>query len=125
MTTREAFPNPARPFRWPGEEDHYRSGFQIGDIVRVDDGSGYLARITCWNNTWSHVKGGRIAMLQPLLAYPGTQVAEAEKRKPYDNRIGSEDKLTAAHPGDVGAHIYYPSGKPGTDWQSIPASWTR
>lgn len=66
MTTHAAFPNLFRPERWEGEENHFRSTLKVGDIVRTD--SGRRARITAWNNTWSHIRGGRIACLDDLEA---------------------------------------------------------
>ena len=42
------------------EEDHFRSGFRPGDFVTV---RGHSARLIGWNNTWSHLTGGRLAHL--------------------------------------------------------------
>jgi len=82
------------------EAGHYRSDLQAGDIVRGEWGN--LARITAWHPTWSHVRGGRIAHLEPMVAYPGTDAPEGAA--PYGHTSSWEDKLTRAMPGDIGAH---------------------
>lgn len=105
---RESFPNPDRPERWPGEEDHYRSDLQIGDIVRAP--YGYLGRLTAWNNTWSHLTAGRIAHLEPLLTYPGTPAPPNAK---LQGRSSSwESALQRAEPGDVARHTVPDTDRP-------------
>ena len=47
----------------------YRSDLAPGDIVRGKYGN--LARLVSWNGTWSHLTGGRIAVLEPLRGLPG------------------------------------------------------
>jgi hypothetical protein len=121
MTVREAYPNPNRPERWTGEEDHYRSKFKIGDVVRIDKGSGYLGRLTAWDNTWSHVRGGRIAHYEPLLTQDGSSLDD-ESARVYDRARGSawESDLSPAHRGDVAAHM---TGTP-PHHKHVAASWS-
>lgn len=115
---RESRPNPERPVRWPGEEDHYRSDFTIGAIVRHKYGA--LGRITAFNNTWSHIKGGRIVHLEVLLTYPGTP-APGDARQAFCHKVSWEDELRQAKPGDVAAHADHSAGY---HWQYVPASWS-
>jgi hypothetical protein len=118
MATRPTFPDPAREFRvMPEEADHYRSELQPGDIVRGEFGN--LARLVAWDHTWSHIYAGRIAHLQPLVSYPGTQ--DPEDALPFSHVTSWEYRLSLAQPGDVGAH----ADRPGPGWHYISASWTR
>ncbi len=110
-----AFPNPDRPFRWPGEEDHFRAAFQLGDVVRMLPYRA-LGQITAFNNTWSHVRGGRIVHVEPILAYQTPAPADA---RPYRHRGCWESDLAAAQPGDVSAHT---AGQ-GPGRRPVPASW--
>lgn len=111
MSYRESRLDLDREFRvMPEEVNHYRSEFKPGDIVRVD--RHYLGRIIGFNHTWSHIRGGRIVHLYPLVAYPGTPVDPTAR--PYvdaDGKIGAwECDLEQAKPGDVAAHIAGPVG---------------
>jgi hypothetical protein len=115
---RESRPNLERPERWPGEEDHYRSSFQVGDIVRHKYGA--LGRITAYNNTWSHIKGGRLVHLEPLLAYPGVPMPESS-RQAFCHKVSWEDEMTPAQPGDIAAHADH--GTPSYHWRYRPANW--
>lgn len=107
MTLRESFPNVKRPVCWPGEEDHYRSSLEIGDVVRGQYGN--LGRIVAFDNTHSHIRGGRLVHLEPV--GPG-----------FGHKSSWENDLSPASPGDVGAH-------PCTDtsvhwnWRHVRASW--
>src|SRR6266536_3977557 len=51
-----AVPTLEPPTCRPGEQDHFRSTFQLGDVVRMPDGA--LGRITAFDTTWSHVRAG-------------------------------------------------------------------
>ena len=116
---REARTDPEREFRvMPQEAGHYRSDLQIGDIVRGKYGN--LARLVTWNHTWSHLSGGRIAHLEPIVAYPGTDVPEGAA--PYSHDCSWESSLTRAMPGDIGAHLtrYGNCGM----WQDHRQNWT-
>jgi hypothetical protein len=120
MTYRENKLDLNREFRvMPQEADHYRSDLKPGDIVRGQYGN--LARLTGWNHTWSHVRGGRLAHLEPLIAYPGTDIPEGAG--PYAHKSSWEDDLSPARPGDVGAHAVR-VGRIGMS-QHVPANWTR
>jgi len=124
---RRAFPNPNRPVRWPGEEDHFRSSFQIGDVVRVRQ-SRVLGRITAYNNTWSHIRGGRIVHLEPILANQAPEPANV--RMYHGGQVGCwEDDLAPAQPGDVSEHLVLRDGCQPWDhangWQWVPATWER
>lgn len=114
---RESFPNPDRPLFWPGEEGHHRGTLEPGDIVRHHRGSGHLARLVAWNNTWSHVRCGRLAVLEPLLVHPDGAPAVAGDATPYRSVGAWERDLELAQPGDVGGHIA--AGRP------ILASWVQ
>lgn len=114
MTYRGGFPNPDRPFRWEGEEEHFRSTFVVGDRVRTNGGS--CGVITAFNNTWSHIRGGRIAHIAPDRA-PGEGRTFGSGMP--DGVTVWENELTTAQPGDVPAHV----DRPGTGWQYVPASW--
>jgi hypothetical protein len=117
MTTREARLDMQREFRvLPQEAEHYRSDLEPGDIVRGKYGN--LARLTGWNHTWSHVRGGRIAHLEPIVAYPGTDAPEGAH--PYAHTSSWESDLTRAQPGDVGAHSV--KGTVGM-WEHRSQSW--
>jgi len=118
-----AFPNPNRPKYWPGEEGHFRSSFELGDVVRMEYGA--LGRITAFDNTWSHLTGGRIVHVEPLLAYLAPEPPNA---RPYGHRGCWERHLTAAQPGDISAHAAlrdgYQWGQSGC-WRPVSASWER
>jgi len=120
---RPAFPNPNRPKYWPGEQDHFRSTFELGDVVRMEYGA--LGRITAFDNTWSHLRAGRIVHVEPLLAYLAPEPPNA---RPYGHRGCWERHLTAAQPGDVSAHAAlrdgYQWGQPNC-WRHVPATWQR
>lgn len=109
-TLRPSFPNPNRPFRWTGEDAHFRSEFQIGDVVRVDNGSGYLGKITAFNNTWSHLKGGRLVHYKHLIVYPGDPTPDEDSRPWSGDDVAWEDALRKARPGDVASHVHGPRG---------------
>ena len=116
-TTREARIDLQREFRAAGEEKHYRSDLQPGDIVRGQYGN--LSRLTGWNHTWSHLTGGRLAHLEPIVSYPGTPAPDGSV--PYAFTSSWENNLTRAEPGDVGSHsVRGPVGM----WQPRPASWS-
>lgn len=112
MTYRGGFPNPDRPLRWEGEEGHYRSEFVIGDRVRGH--SGTCGVITAFNNTWSHIRGGRIVHIQPdAPPAPGHTFG-------FEKGVTLWEKdLSPAQPGDVPAHV----DRPGMGWRYVPASW--
>jgi len=113
---RESRPDPDREFRvMPQEAGHYRSDLQPGDIVRGEYGN--LARLVAWNHTWSHVRGGRLAYLEPLVAYPGTPAPEGAQ--PYAHKGSWEDNLSRAEPGDIGAHV----DRPGFGWKHVSENW--
>lgn len=110
MTYRGSFPNPDRPIRWEGEEDHYRSDFTVGDHVRGEHG--LSGTITAFNNTWSHIHGGRIVHITPDPVPPPGKTYGTE-------RTCWEHDLTAAQPDDVPSHV----DREGYGWKHIPASW--
>ncbi len=114
MTYRGGFPNPKRPLRWEGEEEHYRSDFVIGDRVRTQGGS--CGVIFAFNNTWSHIRGGRIAHITPDSAPGEGKTYGADKA---DGVTSWENELTPAQPGDVPSHV----DRPGMGWRHVPASW--
>lgn len=113
MTTRESFPNVKRPVCWPGEEHHYRSTLQIGDLVRGQYGN--LARIVAFNNTHSHIRGGRLVHLEA--AGPGFDIHQVE----FGHRVSWENELSPGFPGDRGAHPCRADG--GYHWRHVAASW--
>ena len=100
-----------------GTQADYRSDLAPGDIVRGKYGN--LARLVSWNGTWSHLTGGRIAVLEPLAAYPGIPMPEGAH--PYAHTSSWECSLTRAVPGDIGAHArrYGNCGM----WQHYPCNW--
>jgi hypothetical protein len=125
--------NPDREFRvLPQEASHYRGSFRAGDVLRVD--GRHLARLIGWDHTWSHLRSGRIAILQPLVTWPG--VPAPTGTKPYASLSGTitswETGLSAAKPGDVGAHLAWPDGRTsgfgyrnvGPSWEAVPAGTT-
>jgi hypothetical protein len=111
-----SFPNLDRPERWPGEENHYRSDLKVGDVVRMP--YGYLGRITAWNNTWSHIRGGRLVHVESLLTYDGSDLGRDVK--PYSTHGSWESDLAPAQPGDVASHV---TGAGSIGWQHVPATW--
>ena len=120
-----AYSNPDRPTYWPREEDHFRSTFQIGDVVRLLSDRA-LGRITAFNNTWSHIRGGRIVHVEPILAYQAPEPANARL---YGHDLCSEADLAPAQPGDVSAHLALRDGCHAWDyangWRHVPATWDR
>lgn len=108
MTTHRSFPNPDRPERWEGEEDHFRSTLQPGDLVRGEYGD--LSVLVCWNNTWSHVRGGRIAHLEPV-------------GPAFGHTSSWENVLTPGEPGDVGTHPCHEHENTSHGWVHVCASW--
>lgn len=118
MTYRESRPDPEREFRvMPQEADHYRSDLRPGDIVRGQYGN--LARLVAWNHTWSHLTGGRLAHLEPLVTYPGTEIPAGCDAEPFNHTGSWESNLNRAQPGDIGAHA---SGR-GFGWRHHCATW--
>ena len=116
MTYRESRLDMDREFRvMPQEAQHYRSDLKPGDIVRAKYGS--IARLIGWNHTWSHLSGGRLAHLEPLIAYPG--VPMPDDAYPYAHKSSWEKDLSPAQPGDIGAHS---KGVPGR-FQHVPANF--
>lgn len=83
MTVRHSFPNPERPLRWPGEEDHFRTTLKVGDLIQR--GHGGVSRITAWDNTRSHVRAGRIAHLEPIGPGDGVTSAWEKDLEPTDD----------------------------------------
>jgi hypothetical protein len=124
---RPAFPNPDRPTRWPGEQGHFRSSFQLGDVVRVLP-SRVLGRIFAYDNTWSHLRGGRIVHLEPVLAHQAPEPANV--RMYHAGHVGCwERDLAPAQPGDVSEHLTVRDGCQPWDyangWRTVPATWER
>jgi hypothetical protein len=113
---RPSFPNPDRLLYWPGEEHHYRSNLKIGDVARMKYGA--VGRIVAFNNTWSHITGGRLVHLDPVLAYEGPAPANAH---PYGHNVSWEVDLSVAQPGDVSAHTV---GTPPAI-RHVSANWAR
>lgn len=113
MTYHGAFPSADRPFRWEGEEGHFRGPFNVGDHVRGQYGTSGV--ITAFNNTWSHLRAGRLVHIQPDRAPSPGQT--------FGFEVGVtvwERDLSAAEDGDVPAHVSHP----GLNWRYVPASWT-
>jgi hypothetical protein len=107
-----------RPFRRAGEDDHWRSGFQIGDIVRYGCSEHYLGRIVGWDATWSHLRAGRIAHLEPVGPSYGATTSWEKDLAPSqpDDRFG-------AHPHRQDCPCGLQLDRGWYQWIAAPASW--
>ncbi len=118
-----AVPTLEPPTCRPGEQDHFRSTFQLGDVVRMPDGA--LGRITAFDTTWSHVRAGRIVHAEPVLASLAPAPPNARL---YGHDACWEHHLAAAQPGDVAAHMALCDGYQWGQvncWRHVPATRDR
>lgn len=91
----------------------------MGDVVRTS--LDHLGRIVAFDNTWSHVRGGRIVHLAAV----GPGYTDAKGRF-----TAWEEDLCAACPYDrFGRHPHFPECGCGLEleihgaWTAAPASW--
>jgi hypothetical protein len=117
MTHRDSFPNPERPERWPGEEDHFRSEFTIGDTVRGEYDT--LGVIVAFNNTWSHIRGGRLVHLTNVGPGYGTENIEWENHL----RVAEPSDRFGRHPHFADCQCGHTPDREFSIWTPAPASW--